>query len=134
MSHIATILHNIAIDDDGRHPGLCGYQHGQPMAVVFRAELPDELTGTRACEALFHEFNVGEGNPAADAYFIEHGLRSLSVGDAVEVDGTYFLCRSFGWGRCEQEPVIALAARPKAHPLRGHAAAATDSIDERTSL
>ncbi|MDN5757920.1 MAG: hypothetical protein L0H59_05220 [Tomitella sp.] len=116
MSRVATIFHNAAVDDEGRQLGVFGYQPGQPMALVFRAGLPDSLTGAKALESLFEEFNIGDDRPAGGAYRTVYGLRSLSVGDIVELDGTYYACGSCGWSQ-QPEPLVAVRSHPRVWPL-----------------
>ncbi|AZI65458.1 hypothetical protein [Rhodococcus sp. NJ-530] len=54
-------------------------------------------TGPRVVDVEGDEFNVGETSKAAVAYRKIHGLRSLSVGDVVKIDGQWFSCDSMGW-------------------------------------
>ncbi|WP_137725844.1 hypothetical protein [Prescottella subtropica] len=110
----ATILHNTAVDTEGRSMVFFhGYRDQHPMAVVFRAELPSELSTEKALAVLFDEFNIGETSQAAVAYRQVHGLRSLSVGDVVGIGGNWWACASRGWDRLEKQPLIALHATPR---------------------
>lgn len=113
-TRIASILHNAAVDQEGRHLGFFGYQPGQPMVVVFNAEIPTGITAIQALGLLFDEFNIGETSKAAVAYRKIHGLRSLSVGDVVKIDGQWFSCDSMGWSILESEPLIVATAAPHA--------------------
>ncbi len=51
----ASILHNAAVDQEGRHLGFFGYQPGQPMVVVFNAEIPTGITAIQALCLLFEK-------------------------------------------------------------------------------
>ena len=51
----ASILHNAAVDQEGRHLGFFGYQPGQPMVVVFNAEIPTGITAIQALGLLFEK-------------------------------------------------------------------------------
>lgn len=80
--------------------------HGDSSATadlheVFRYEtdVEDDLV---ACEEAFHLFNVGDdptfGEPDPRALeYRSKWLRSLSVGDVVEIDGRRHRCASMGW-------------------------------------
>jgi len=50
---------------------------------------------TEDLEQLYAEWNRGSGYES-DA-FLEEQVRSLSVGDVVEHDETYYMCASIGW-------------------------------------
>ena len=80
---------------------------GDPNEVKFtyldkRNEVNEEI-----CERAFHMFNAPmellneEDGMIAVAYRTEK-LRSLSVGDIVEVDGERWLCRPIGWQKEEE--------------------------------
>lgn len=110
----ATILHNTAVDPEGRSLAFFrGYQDQHPMAVVFRADLPSGLPTAKALEVLFEEFNIGATSQAAVAYRQVHGLRSLSVGDVVGIADTWWACANNGWERLGKAPLIALHAAPR---------------------
>jgi hypothetical protein len=57
----------------------------------------------------FEAFNIGETGVAAD--YRARRLRSLSVGDVVEIDGRQYRCASLGWTRVPNEVRANRAAR-----------------------
>lgn len=48
------------------------------------------------CELLFERFNIGDHGGRAD-------IRSMSVGDRVEIAGVCYLCEIVGFRRVEEE-------------------------------
>lgn len=56
--------------------------------TVFEGEI-DAATPEAACEALFEKFNIGD--------FGGKQVRSMSVGDIVQVAGKAFVCAPAGW-------------------------------------
>ncbi len=54
-------------------------------------------------EHIFAEWNAGSGRECGN--FISKGIRSLSVGDYVCVDGLWFRCEGFGWSVQTNEDV-----------------------------
>jgi folylpolyglutamate synthase/dihydropteroate synthase len=66
-----------------------------PLVKVFEYEADDYCTSVELLNRAFEEFNVGTG-PRAQAYRARR-LRSLSVGDVIQVDNVAFACASFGW-------------------------------------
>lgn len=46
-------------------------------------------------ETVFMKWNRGSGEESDE--FIEKEVRSFSVGDIIEVNGSKFLCRTVGW-------------------------------------
>jgi hypothetical protein len=89
---------------------------GTGQREVFAYTLPDPAVGTTVdhgatLDHIFMLFNVGddpafgEPEPLAVAYRVCR-LRSLSVGDVVALDETYFACASVGWRRLDVPPVV----------------------------
>ena len=54
-------------------------------------------------EHIFAEWNNGSGRECGN--FLSKGIRSLSVGDYVCVDGLWFRCESVGWNAQTHEEV-----------------------------
>jgi len=77
-----------------------------PRKVIFHTSSYnhsiDGLKGKAIAEKLFHIFNapeemLNEYEQVLVGDFRKDGNYSLSVGDVVQVDDTYYLCESFGW-------------------------------------
>ena len=61
-----------------------------------------ETQATNPCDVpqeLFDEWNHGSGRESKE--FIDSHFRSLSVGEFVGIDGTYWQCVSNGWDMCK---------------------------------
>jgi len=101
---LVRIYHNAARDPEGRNLGFFGYDPEHPMVLVFAYVSPETDSG-KAIEQAFHTFNVGE-NMLATAYR-QRKLRSLSVGDIVACDDTYYSCESLGWITQPKAPRLA---------------------------
>ncbi|MDN5895524.1 MAG: hypothetical protein L0H93_16045 [Nocardioides sp.] len=102
-----TVFHNDARDAFDRHLGYDGYQTGHPMIEVFTFDGPDSNDPAElVAENAFELFNVGDDPafdtpaPVAVAYRAK-GLRSLSVGDIVDVNGVPLACAKHGWQEVE---------------------------------
>jgi hypothetical protein len=104
-----TVLHNDFMKVAMRFPG--GYQPGDVLTQVDEFEpalsegfppLPDQVVGEIDDEALlewvFRIHNAVDG----DERNVKLGLRSLSTGDAVALDGRLYSCESLGWQRIEE--------------------------------
>ena len=80
---------------------------GDPNEVKFTYLDKSNEVNEEICERAFHMFNAPmellneEDGMIAVAYRTEK-LRSLSVGDIVEVDGERWLCKPFGWQKEEE--------------------------------
>ena len=80
--------------------GPGGYRVGHAMSRVLEAELPGVRSRDWALEQLFAAFN--EPGAAAElaglaVRYRERGLRSLSVGDVIELDGARYACAPSIW-------------------------------------
>lgn len=73
--------------------------HGQDVSVEEQEfeNLWEEVAEDPTTELndVFARWNRGSGREAD--VFLEQEVRSLSVGDVVEIDGTKHLCSSIGW-------------------------------------
>lgn len=67
-------------------------------------------------ERVFAEWNCGSG--VESELFLRSNVRSMSVGDIVLVNGTYYICESIGWKQVSTEFVVELENRVHNHPLR----------------
>lgn len=103
-----TILHNAATDEHGRNVGyLDGYLPDHVLLRVFSFTLDGgghPHDDQHVLGNLWHLFNVGDdpewGEPAPLAVsYRRKRLRSLSVGDVVELDGRAYCCANVGWQR-----------------------------------
>jgi hypothetical protein len=92
-----TIYHNISRD------AFFGFNYGNEdgnsphyLVKVFKFD-SSRLRGDSAgiLAGCFHEFNVGETPLAAE--YRARRLRSLSVGDIVDIDGRAYSCERVGW-------------------------------------
>jgi hypothetical protein len=103
---IVTIWHNIATDLKGRYIAvLDGYQPGHPLVPVARYPLtvpPAGRSPLDVAEDAYRLFNIGDNptygppDPRAITYR-QRRNRSLSVGDAVQIDDLWLTCASAGF-------------------------------------
>lgn len=84
---IARVLHNTFIAVDEFHIED-GYQ-------TIRAEVGELRADEVVLDRIFRIHNAIDGTERV----VKLGLRSLSVGDAVELDGRRYLCAGMGWER-----------------------------------
>lgn len=94
---------------DIRHMTMVNFDGGTPSAediaktytLVYDHEVPVALTDDAICEQLFSLFNQKDmiGQDVAR----KAGHTSMSIGDIVDLDGKYYICRSFGFDRYEDE-------------------------------
>ena len=63
-----------------------------------------EVSADADLEAVFAMFNHGSGQECLP--FIESKVRSLSVGDFVQIDGDWWQCKSIGWEMVKPNFVI----------------------------
>ena len=103
---IVNVYLNVARDALGRPTAFFdGYKTGAPLRHCFRLPLVDEelnLTPSALAEKVYHLLNIGDdpafGSPdeRAVAYRLAL-LRSLSVGDVLEIQGHYLAVASMGF-------------------------------------
>lgn len=86
-----------------------------PLVPVFEYEVPDDsaVDVNRQLEEAFRLFNVGDdpdfGVPDRTALaYRSRKLRSLSVGDVVQVGDTAHACESRGWAPVEKESMLVI--------------------------
>jgi hypothetical protein len=85
------------------HPDhFLGYKHGHPLEEVFSYE-PPTLSGTfRLADEAYHAFNaplelvLPSYRTIAEAYRAA-GRRSLSVGDVLQIGGSWLACAATCW-------------------------------------
>lgn len=71
-------------------------------------------------ELTFAQWNNGSGQECER--FITSKVRSLSVGDVVCINGSYYQCASFGWNSVTPEYVTELENAVANHPSRNEGA------------
>lgn len=121
--HNVSVFHNVFRDADGRGVGFLGYAPSHPMTNVFtyKGVARPGASVEAILENAFKMFNIGEEGTAA-AYRARN-LRSLSVGDIVSVDGTYFAIEPLGFRQLDAEPIHKAVAYPGTTPIRWPVAA-----------
>lgn len=67
-------------------------------------------------ERVFAEWN--HGSQVESELFLRSNVRSMSVGDIVLVNGTYYQCMPIGWKKVSTEYVVDLERRVHDHPYR----------------
>ncbi|PZT90352.1 MAG: hypothetical protein DI630_31060 [Gordonia sp. (in: high G+C Gram-positive bacteria)] len=101
-----TIYLNVARDGFGAPTGMRdGYKAGDELRMAFRLPLTDEESRTPAmklAEKVYHLLNVGDdpayGTPDDRAVAYRMALmRSLSVGDVIEINGAYLAVAGMGF-------------------------------------
>jgi hypothetical protein len=97
-----TVWHNV--EKDGPHPVgmLYGYKPGHAMCPVFTYVTCATPDSTNIPEDAFKMFNAPEDYLSPEELALArryraNRLRSLSIGDIVQVDDTYYACESFGF-------------------------------------
>lgn len=101
------IYHNVAEDSDGRRTGWFGYKNEDPIVHVATWWTTTVDNDNAVLSKAFEIFNVGDDpefgpvNPVALVYR-ERKNRSLSVGDVVQVEGSFYACESVGWKRIHE--------------------------------
>jgi len=100
MAFQVTIWHNVNRDENGRPTGFFrGYHPEDAVCPVFTFTRADDKSILDWC---FHVFNAPEeyldkeDRKVAERYRANR-LRSLSVGDVVQVGNRFWTCRSIGW-------------------------------------
>lgn len=97
-------IHYLQWHDDDENAKLKFHNlHGEDVSVneeEFK-DLWDEVGEDSDSDLndVFARWNRGSGREAD--IFLKQEIRSLSVGDIVEVDGTKHLCSSIGWTKLE---------------------------------
>lgn len=87
-----------------------------------------EVSEDTTLEDVFAMFNHGSGRECLQ--FVQARIRSLSVGDFVQIDGNWWQCKSISWEMVKPNFVIDFCCRVGAkleHQL-GSAWGATDSV------
>lgn len=101
-----TIWHNEETDSEGRHPAwVRGYRATDRLVRVmedFELEVRDAANVVWIAEGCFQgasrEFGqIPEWTEPIAEHYMREGLRSLSVGDVVVVDGDAVVCDKIGW-------------------------------------
>ena len=79
---------------------LMGEDTRKKLVISFSCfvDMPDDLA--EYCDIVFNCMNIKD---SMDATPFMLGVRSMSVGDVVEIDGRAFLCCSVGWKEGEIE-------------------------------
>jgi hypothetical protein len=100
MAFHVTIWHNVNRDSNRMPTGFMrGYHPGDDMCPVFTFAWADDKDVLDYC---FHVFNAPEeylekeDRKLAERYRANR-LRSLSVGDVVQVGDRFWTCRAIGW-------------------------------------
>lgn len=101
MTYQVTIWHNVNRDVNG-HPTFFfhGYQPGDAVTPAFTFTWPND--DEQITDYCFHVFNAPEDyldkdeRKLADRYRVNR-LRSLSVGDVIQVGNKFWACKSVGW-------------------------------------
>lgn len=93
------VHHRTAVGGADRIPFFSPYAQEDDLLEVYAYESSAKDHGS-ALESAWYLFNIGheQGVDVALAYR-EKRLRSLSVGDVVEVDGVRYACNPMGWAR-----------------------------------
>jgi hypothetical protein len=75
-----------------------------PEQDLWSFELPADI----GINDIFSMFNAGSGNECKD--FIDQKMRSLSVGDFVQIGGQWWECKPVGWEMVKPNYVIGQCA------------------------
>jgi hypothetical protein len=85
------------------HPDhFLGYEHGHPLRRVYSYEAPTSSGLFQLADEAFHAFNAPPELvmpvycPIAEAYRAAR-LRSLSIGDVLQVDDSWLACAATSW-------------------------------------
>lgn len=97
-----SIYHNTTKDEQGRLLGMVdGYEPGHLLTKVYELDARDGAHWAAALAYAYDVFNVGHEAtpPNRDAVgYRARDNRSLSIGDVVEIEGTWYACMPVGWG------------------------------------
>lgn len=74
-----------------------------------RGLYPFEVLVDTTLEDVFAMFNHGSGRECPG--FVRSGIRSLSVGDFVQIDGNWWQCKSIGWEMVKPNFVLDFCCR-----------------------
>jgi hypothetical protein len=92
------------------HPDhFFGYEHGHPVRKAFTYDAPTTSGLIELADEAFAAFNAPlellapAYRKIAEAYRAA-GNRSLSVGDVLQIDGTWLACASVGWVELDHAP------------------------------
>lgn len=88
------------------------YPDEHSSGFVLEGDFSDECI----LERMFAEWNAGSGQESR--LFISSKKRSMSVGDIVCVNGTYYQCKPVGWEKVTTDYVTKLEKDVADHPLR----------------
>lgn len=116
MTFQVTIWHNVNQDDHGRPTGFMrGYHPGDSMCPVFTFAKKDDKNILDYC---FHVFNAPEEyletkeeRRIAETYRANR-LRSLSVGDVIQVRNRFWTCRPVGWDYLGEDVALEVSEDP----------------------
>lgn len=75
------------------------------LTTSFTREVNDETPHSTVLEEIFGEWNNGSGRESER--FLSSGVRSLSVGDYVNVGTNWYRCESIGWKKNTDQEVAA---------------------------
>lgn len=104
-AHMTLAAHNVA-----RHSLVDGYQPDDLLVPVFAGSVWAD-SERDACDVVYRLLNIGDdpnfGKPDGRAVaYRRAGNRSLSIGDAVRVNGQWFVCRAIGWVRVQDVALL----------------------------
>lgn len=91
------VFHNQRLFTEGKSP-LAGYEPGDLLVQVDEVEMGDEGSIIRHLEWVFRAYNNVDGSERSS----QLRIRSLSVGDAVALDGKLWACAPFGWDEIKE--------------------------------
>ena len=110
---------NMALTPEGRFIATPGKRHELVLVFEYDSLVTTDSTSysdhTLLADA-FHTFNVGSNDLAA-TYRVRR-LRSLSVGDLVEIDGRAYSCESAGWKAIPHDGMYVLDAAEAERVIR----------------
>ena len=89
-----------------KYPGECN--------IYVSIEHSEGATVEEILEKTFEGFNAGSPNEHPE--FIRQRCRSLSVGDFVNVNDTWYCCESMGWRKCRGGEAYDFSSQVLRHP------------------
>jgi hypothetical protein len=139
-----TIWHNSYSSPDRAHvPMADGFEPGHnamtPVLVYVRPGNSDQATARQLADQAFEAFNAPEDFLVSDlrelaAKYRGLHLRSLSVGDIVQVGQTYLACDHSGWSKLDWEDVKSMMVVPEAEAAKEPATRTAEVISGNSSL